>query len=117
MSEKQLTFDEKVIALKKMHKGSAPEALKQISGWEERMGQLEMEKAWLEHPNTQELRKVAIEQMTAIDKKLSSERDLPDAVREALFEVKDAHMYYLAVLTTNPESEILSIEASVDSEL
>ena len=114
---KKMTFEDKVIALKKMHIKSHPDALRQIKGWENSMAKLEVQRDWIAHPNTQELRDVATEQLNAIKTELSTNRDLSEDRREALFEAQDAHMAYLAVLTVDPESEINSLESEIDNEL
>lgn len=113
----KMTFEDKMIALKRMHKDSNHDSLRKIKEWESRMGNLEVQRDWLAHPNTQELRDIALNQTQAIKHELSTNRDLTNERREGLFEAQELHLAYLAVLTVDPASEISSLESEVDFEL
>ena len=115
MNEK--TFEEKMNELKNMHAGSHPDAINMLEHWEERYARLKAQTEWLSHPNTQELYKLAIEQIKTIDNILIEKEDLSDTERRQLYAEKKAHRVYVAVLSTNPQSEMKSIESSVDEEL
>lgn len=115
--KKKMTFDDKIVALKQMHARSHPDAKRQISEWEDRMSQLQIQTQWLKHPNTTALRTLAEEQLQAISARLSEEETMPDEERKALFKAKNVHIVYLAVLTGDPEAEIETIEGEVDAEL
>lgn len=111
------TFEEKVKILNKLHTGSHPDAKNLISQWEDKFARLSAQKDWLDHPNTKEVRDLAMEQIEAIEGILSDREDLSEADRKALFAQKKAHRVYLSVLSGNPLSEMKSIESSVDLEL
>lgn len=114
---KEKTFEEKMKDLKEIHSGSHPEAVAQLEYWEDRYARLRAETEWLTHPNTQELYKLAIEQIKNIESILVEKEDLSDDERRRLYAEKKAHKVYVAVLSTNPQSEMKSIESSVDEEL
>jgi hypothetical protein len=116
MSTEQ-TFEEKIKTLREIHSRSHPDAVQQISQWEDKFARLRARKDWLEHPNTMELRNLATEQIDIIVGILAEKEDLSDDDRKKLFAQKQAHLVYLTVLTDDPESEIKSVESSVDAEL
>lgn len=115
MNEK--TFEEKMKILKEMHSRSHPEAIAQIMDWEEKFARLQANLEWLGHPNTKELAQLAVEQISLINNSLANGEALSDVDRNKLFAQKNAHMVYLAVLSNDPQSEMRSIESSVDAEL
>ena len=114
---KDKPFEEKVKILKDMHAKSAPEALEQITQWEERFTMLKANKEWLDHPITKQLKELAEEQVAAVSALLSDKEDMSEIERKGLFALKKAHLVYLSVLTSNPESEMRSIEDSINDEL
>lgn len=110
-------FDTKIAKLKAIHAYSDTSAQKSISEWAERMARLRVEKDWLDHPNAEELRTLATEQIDNIVSVLSNKKDLTDAERQGLLREKDVHFMYLGVLTADPESEMKVIESQVTEEL
>lgn len=115
MNEKP--FEEKMSELKNKHAGSHPEAIRMLEHWEERYVKLKAQTEWLEHANTRELYNLAVEQIKNIESILVEKEDLSDDERRRLYAEKKAHKVYVAVLSTNPQSEMKSIESSVDEEL
>lgn len=114
---KEQTLDEKIKALKKKTKGYNPEAIAIVDEWEDKYARLNAQAEWIEHPNTKELLALALEQIASIDSLLSEKEDITMDDRMKLFALKKAHLVYVSVLSANPESEIKSIESSVDYEL
>ena len=112
-----IPFEQKIETLKEIHSRSHPDALNQISQWEDRFARLQAESAWLTHPNTIALRNLAAEQVDLIVGVLADKEDLTELDRKKLFAQKEAHMTYLAVLTSDPTQEIKSIDSSVTAEL
>lgn len=111
------TFEDKIKILKQIHSRSHPDAVSQISQWEDRFARLTAKKEWLNHPNTVELRNLVSEQIDLIVGVLAEKEDLTELERNKLFAQKNAHMVYLTLLTENPDSEIKNIEQSVNVEL
>lgn len=109
-----LSLEEKIAFLRKKHKD--PAALAQINDWESRLGRIQFDKDWLNHPNTNQLKEISIEEIERIDQILSNTRGLPEIERESLFAAKEAHMRYLDTLTGNLE-EAKTIERQVDYEM
>jgi len=111
------TIEEKIKKLKKIHSKWHPDARTLISDWEEKLIRLQAKAEWLKHPNTVELRQIAMEQVDLINDILANKEDLVESERKTMFAMKKAHQVYLAVLISNPENEIKGIEQSVDAEL
>lgn len=111
------TFEEKMKTLREIHARSHPEAIAQLSQWEDSFARLQATSEWLQHPNTTNLRKIAEEQIKMISDVLAEKEDLGESERKVLFAMKKAHLVYMAVLTENPDNQIKSIEQSVDAEL
>lgn len=119
MSEdvKNLSFEQKLTVLKRMHARSAPEAKMQIMKWDDELSRLRMQGDWLKHPNTKELRQILAEQLDRIVSVLANDETLLDVDRKAYFRTKDVVFSLLAVLTSDPESQMKAIEDQVDKEL
>lgn len=117
MKTEDLTFEEKLNKLRKIHTYSDVDAKNQLKQWEDQMSRLRVVKEWLEHPNTIDLRNLAAAQLRNITAILSNDRDLPEVERKALFSAKEAHLAYLAALSQNPETEMETIENSLNYEL
>lgn len=114
---KDIPFEDKVAKLRGAHRRSAPEAIAQVNAWSEQFARLKGQKEWLEHPNTQELRHLAVEQIELIDSILCNQENLSEPDRCKYFAMKKAHQVYLSTLTLDPSSEMKSIEESVNDEL
>lgn len=117
MSKQQLTFQEKMQELRKKNSRWDPDATRVMRGWESRMAELQVDRDWAAHPTTHNLKEIAVEQIQAINSRLSSDESLDDAERKALFAAKDAHMAYMAALSSDPVAEMEAIENAVDNEL
>lgn len=111
------SFQEKLQALRSRHTKWDPEAKKQIDAWERRMAELQVDKDWLLHPTTCELAHIAKGQIENIEYELSRNAKLTEDERRTLFSEREAHLTYLAVLTTDPSDEMAVIEAAVNQEL
>lgn len=115
--DQALTFDQKISIIKKRLNTTAPDALTQIAGWQDRMKNLQVTADWIAHPNTKALAALALEQIKGITATLGNNPHLTDAERNLLFAEKQAHFTYLAMLTADPASEIDTIEKQVSDEL
>lgn len=111
------TFKEKLDLLKKKHISSHPDALNTIFQWEEKLIRLNAKAEWLQHPNTRELLAIAVEQLNSINLVLKDTEDLTEADRVKYFQLKKAHIAYLSLLSSDPKSEMASIEKLIDYEL
>lgn len=111
------TFEEKIEILKKQHLSSHPDAINAIRQWEDKLIRLKAQDEWLQHPNTKELLAITTEQINAINLILKDTEDLTEAQRVKYFQLKKAHLTYLAALSLDPKSQMASIEKLIDYEL
>ena len=117
MSDKKpITTEEKIAFLYKYHSHSHPEAREQLRTWDERLSRLNIDKKWLAHPNTRELRVLIMEKINNIVSVLANNENLNEAERKAFFKDKKSMVGRLAVLTDDPEKEIENIKSAVDHE-
>lgn len=112
-----LTFEEKIKALKAMHRNSHPDALNQLLEWEKRFIILKATEEWQSHPITKELTALAKAELVRIGVVLATKEDLTDIERKRLFALRDAHMVYLALLAVDAQSEMKTIEQSINYEI
>lgn len=115
--KRELTLEEKLEVLTSMHKKSHPEAKQQIEKWKDDVERLVIDKEWISHPNTIDLRKTITEQVGRIMVVLSNDSELGEADRKALFKTKEALFVLLALLTRDPAAAIKEIEGQVAAEL
>lgn len=113
----ELTYDDKIAALKKMHQGSHPEAKAQIDKWGDELSRLKLESDWLNHPNTQSLRVTLTEQLQRIVSVLADDETLKEEDRKVYFKSKEVIYALLALVSRDPEQEMKSIQQQIDSEL
>lgn len=117
-AKKDMTFDEKLTQLKKIHARSHPEAKAQIAKWEDELARLKIDADWLKHPNTKQLKKTLSEQLDRIVGVLAGDDTLTETERKALFKAKDdVILPLLALLTKDPVAEMKVIENQVDENL
>lgn len=114
---KNLSFEEKMKILNKIHAFSDDDAKKELKKWETKMSRLKPQKDWVKSPFTKELRDLAMEQIKNIMSVLSNDENLTEQDRKSLFAEKRAHMTYLAILSQDPMKEIKTLEESADFEL
>lgn len=115
--KKDMTYEEKIAALKKMHAHWAPESRDQIDKWADEISRLRFEAQWIQHPNTKQLRTVLTSQLDRITTLLSTDETVKDDERRLLFRQKDIILSLLAVLTTDPEKELQVIGRELDVNL
>ena len=113
---KPSTTEEKLKFLYKHHNRSQPEALEQLRTWDERLLRLKIDKDWLAHPKTQELKQLVVEKINNIISVLANNESLSEVERKAYFKDKKSMFSMLAVLTNDPAKEIEAIESAIDFE-
>lgn len=110
------TFFDKVTSLKKqfMYSGDT-DALVQVAQWEDKFARLQVQKEWVIHPNTIELKNLVAEQIKNIVSTLANKEDLTQEDRLRLFAEKKCHLLYLALLSDDPSSEMEMLEQKTNS--
>lgn len=84
-----------------------------IEAWEKSLKKHELYAAWCKHPITKEVFKKLQADLTALNMRLSTERDLSQTTREAIFEVKDAYLWLLSLPHSN-QSALKNIERDIN---
>lgn len=88
-----------------------------LSEWRDQLVQLRAEEDFVSHPITQEMARIAREQIEAIRTTLSDNENISEIDRKTLFSMKRVHEIYLSLFTKDPESAIELLEKSIDEEL
>lgn len=112
-----LTYEDKLSVLKKMHSNWHPEAKEQLEKWGDELSRLKLEDDWLKHPSANDLRFTLSEQLQRIDSVLSNDQSLTEIDRKVHFKSKEFILQLLAVVTRDPESEMKSIQEQIDENL
>lgn len=105
------------LKLKEKHRGSAKDTREQIYSWESDYEDLEVEKDWLAHPKTQELKQAIQEAVKGLDMRLCNEETMTEQERMRLFGNKKALEGILSKLDQPIDDMLKSIIEKVKYEL
>lgn len=88
-----------------------------INEWKDRVPLLVAQLDFKNHPITTQLAEETRKQIERIKVVLSTQEDLKEEDRKALFKEKKVHEFYLTLFTKDPSGELEIIEKAIDEEL
>lgn len=84
-----------------------------IDSWTNQLEEIRSSESFLEHPETDKAREIAVLAIENIENRLRFDEDLPEMERKALFWEKRAHQVWLAFFTRDIEGATQALEDEI----